>query len=135
MKLPHALGDERGTSTLEFIIVVPVLLLLFLGSLELSRAWLIAHITSNAVREGARLGAVTPPTNVSSVATARINEILGAANLTASAGPAVTCNPAPCAPNSQVVASVTVQFQTSVPLFLPVLEAIDIQQTAIMRYE
>jgi len=34
-----------------------------------------------------------------------------------------------------VVASVTVRFQTIVPLFLPLLESLDIQQTARMRYE
>ena len=54
------LGNQRGTSTLEFVVVLPTLLIIFLGGLELSRAWLSANIATNAAREGARVGVVTP---------------------------------------------------------------------------
>jgi Flp pilus assembly protein TadG len=137
------LGTERGTSTLEFIVVLPFLLLIMLVGVELSRAWLTAHIASSAVREGARRGAVTPvspdpPYNMTTwaqTATDRITDVLSAANLTALGAPTVGCTPTPCAPNSQVDASVTVRFQTVVPLFLPQIAQIDITQSATMRYE
>jgi len=137
------LGTERGTSTLEFIVVLPFLLLIMLVGVELSRAWLTAHVASSAVREGARLGAVTPispdpPYNMTTwaeTATGRITDVLSGANLTALGAPTVGCTPTPCAPNSQVDASVTVRFQTVVPLFLPQIAQIDITQSATMRYE
>ncbi len=144
MSLRKRLGTERGTSTLEFIVVLPFLLFIFLVGVELSRAWLTAHIAASAVREGARLGAVTPAASVecelpgtSGVVCTRITDILG--TIPISLGPKVTC--AACAPDAQVVASVTVQFHTVVPFFLTMLvpanacECLEIKQTATMRYE
>ncbi len=77
-------GNQRGTSTLEFIVVLPTLLIIFLGGLELSRAWLAANIATNAAREGARVGVVTPalgadpnsPVFDNGAALTRINDIL-----------------------------------------------------------
>lgn len=148
------LRDQRGTSTLEFIVVLPTLLLIFLGGLELSRAWLTANIVTSAAREGAREGAVTPalgsdpssPVFDPSTATARISEVLAAANLTA-ASVSVTCTPpavlppgmSGCIPDSRVQADVTVNFQTLVPLFLPMLgtsiDPLALRLTATMRRE
>ena len=48
------LGSSRGTTMVEFALIVPVLLLLLFGILDLGRA-LNAYVTmSNASREGAR---------------------------------------------------------------------------------
>ena len=144
MRLIRRLGNQRGTSTLEFIVVLPTLLLIFLASLELSRAWLTANIATNAVREAARVGAVTPspdpnsPSFDNGPAMTRMSEVLAAANLTAATS-AVTCSSAACLPDSQVEASVTINFETVVPLFLPVLgtpaDPLVLQQRARMRRE
>src|SRR5262249_43356655 len=56
------LKHQRGTSTLEFAVVLPTLLIIFLGGLELARAWLTVNIATNAVREGARVAAASNPT-------------------------------------------------------------------------
>lgn len=148
--------NQRGTSTLEFIVVLPTLLIIFLGGLELSRAWLTANIAANAAREGARVGVVTPalgtdpnaPVFDNTAAVARINDILTAANLTpAPSGVSVTCTPPPspppglsgCIPDSRVTASVTIDFVTVAPLFLPVLGTpgapLVLTETTIMRRE
>lgn len=147
-------GNQRGTSTLEFIVVLPTLLMIFLGGLELSRAWFTVNIATNAVREGARVGVVTPPLGTNpnapifdnSAAVARINDILTAANLTA-ASVSVICTPpaspppgmSGCIPDSRVTASVTINFVTVVPLFLPVLgtpsDPLVVTETTIMRRE
>jgi TadE-like protein len=144
MRLIRRPGNQRGTSTLEFIVVLPTLLLIFLASLELSRAWLTANIATNAVREAARVGVVTPPPNPSSPsfdngpALSRMSEVLAAANLTAATS-AVTCSSAACPPDSQIEASVTINFSTFVPLFLPMLgtpaDPLVLQQTVRMRRE
>ena len=149
------LGNQRGTSTLEFVVVLPTLLLIFLGGLELSRAWLTANVAMNAAREGARVGVVSAPgsgstsTNTvfdNSTAVARINEILTAANITPQTV-SVTCTPAAspppgmtgCSPDSLVLASVTVNFTSVVPLFLPLLgtssSPLVITESARMRRE
>jgi Flp pilus assembly protein TadG len=49
---------ETGTSTVEMVIVTPVLLLLVFGIAELGIAFAQWQTVSNAVREGARLGVV-----------------------------------------------------------------------------
>jgi Flp pilus assembly protein TadG len=148
-------GNQRGTSTLEFIVVLPTLLIIFLGGLELSRAWLAANIATNAAREGARVGVVTPalgtnpnaPIFDDTAALARIDDILKAANLYPAASRGVTCTPpatpppglSGCIPDSQVTASVTLNFVTVVPLFLPVLgtpsDPLVMTETTIMRRE
>jgi Flp pilus assembly protein TadG len=146
--------NQRGTSTLEFIVVLPTLLIIFLAGLELSRAWLAVNIATNAAREGARVGVVTPalgtPTSPifdNSAALTRINDILTAANLSPAFPPNVTCTPpavlppglSGCIPDSQVTASITLHFVTVVPLFLPVLgtpsDPLVITETTIMRRE
>ena len=140
MRCVTRLNNQRGTSTLEFVVVLPTLLLIFLGSLELSRAWLTANIMTNAAREAARVGVVTPPPDPNNPtfdngpALARMNEVLSAANLTP-ATTVVTCSVAACPPDSQVQATVTLNFDTVVPLFLPMLDQLPLQQTVRMRRE
>ena len=146
------LRQQRGTSTLEFVVVLPCLLIIFLAGLELSRAWLTVNIATNAVREGARTGAASNPVLSGSspvsyafdntTALARLNQVLSSANITP-ASVSVTCTPAAsppagttgCTPDSQIHASVTVNFSTVAPLFLPMLSSLTIQETARMRRE
>ncbi len=139
MKALRRLLGQEGTSTIEFIIVLPTLLFVMLGAVELSRAWLTAHIATNAVREGARVAVVTPTTSDPNAPITqgidRINQVLSAANITALSAPTVTCTPAPCAPDSRVDVDVTVRFQTLFPVVLPMLQTMDIRETASMRYE
>jgi Flp pilus assembly protein TadG len=144
MTLMRRLGNQRGTSTLEFLVVLPTLLFIFLASLELSRAWLTSNIATNAAREGARVGVVTPPPDPNAPsfnngpAVTRVNEVLTAANLTA-ASVSVTCSATACPPDSQVEATVVINFETVVPLFLPVLgtpgSPLVLQETVRMRRE
>ena len=85
-----------------------------------------------AAREGVRAGVVAPPDSVSSAGDAKINAMLGASTWTGG----VTCATTPCAPDQVVTATVTLQFQTVVPLIMPAMfGAMNITQTATMRYE
>jgi hypothetical protein len=142
MRLIRRPDNQRGTSTLEFVVVLPFLLLIFLASVELSRAWLTDNIMVNAAREGARWGVVTSPTFDNVAAEARMTDVLDAANLTADSK-SVTCTPVspnptpadPCPRDSEVLASVTINFETVVPLFLPMLSPLILQETVRMRRE
>ena len=123
----------RGTSTLEFIVVLPSFLLVMFGAIELSRAWMTMNVVTQAAREGARVGSVSSPFDAGA-ALARIDQVLSGANLTA-ASKSVSCA-APCDPDSAVTATVTVNFQTLFPLLLPMMAGPwPLTNTATMRYE
>ncbi len=133
--------DQWGNATLELIVLFPLLILMFFGIVELSRAWHPLTILTTAAREGARVGTVTPLDGNGSfdpvAAQLRIDGILTAANLVATVN-TVTCPTPPetdCVPDSEVQADVSVTFQTAVPLVLPILQSLTIQQSATMRYE
>jgi Flp pilus assembly protein TadG len=130
--------NQRGTSTLEFAVVLPTLLVVFFSIMELSRAWLNVNIVTTASREGARLGSVSPTLGGNvfdpAAAEARIDAILSAANLSTGVTRSVNC-PTPCVTGSQVQANVQVTFDTVMPIFLPMLMGIDINRTTTMRYE
>ena len=139
--------DQWGNATLELIVLFPLLVLMFFGIVEMSRAWHNVNILTTAAREGARVGSVTPAGAGDvfdpSAAETRIDGILAAANLVRSSAwstesvatdNAVTCA-TPCVPDSEVKADVSVTFQTTVPLVLPMLQSLTIQQSATMRYE
>ncbi|MEJ7810129.1 MAG: TadE family protein [Gemmatimonadaceae bacterium] len=52
------LVEEAGTAILEFALIVPLLLVLVWGIIEAGRAFYTLNILTNALREGARRGAV-----------------------------------------------------------------------------
>ena len=129
---------EAGVAIIEMLIVLPVLLFVLFAIVEVSRAWLTLNLVTTAAREGARVGAVnqTGSGDVFNAgpALARIDQVLSGANLAGGASRSVSC-PTPCVSDSQVQASVTVTFQTVVPIVLPMLASVNLQQTASMRYE
>jgi hypothetical protein len=53
----RGLRSERGGVAVEFAIILPVLVLLILGGLDLGHRYYIEYLTSNASREGARYAA------------------------------------------------------------------------------
>lgn len=57
--LRRRLRGESGQALVEFLIVVPILLLLFFGIVELGAAWRTFQVVTNSAREGAR-AAVLP---------------------------------------------------------------------------
>ena len=129
-------SDERGTSTLEFAVVLPCLLIIMFGIVELSRAWFTLNMVTTAAREAARAGAVAPAGSFPNptTATARVDTILGSGNWSGS----VTCSASPCVSDSQVNATITKTFSTVIPLIAmvaPSLSSLPITHTSISRYE
>lgn len=57
---------DRGQAIVEFILVVPILLLLLFGMIEFGAAWRTQHVLTHASREGARY-ATTLPSTIDSV--------------------------------------------------------------------
>ena len=133
MRTMRKLLDSRGTSTLEFVVVLPVLLFVLFAIVEVSRAWLTLNMVTAAAREGVRAGVVAAPASVSTAGNAKIDAMLGSGNWS---GAGVSCATSPCAPDQVVSATVTMQFQTVVPLMTnTAFGTMNITQTATMRYE
>jgi Flp pilus assembly protein TadG len=131
------LSEQRGAAIVETIFAVFFLLFVMFGIVELARAWFTQQLATAAVREAVRAGAVAAQTDVSSAGLARINAVLAAGGIPSAKiiSPAVGLQPIAGSTDQQVVASVTVRFNTVFPLLLPNLGTIDIPQTAAMRWE
>jgi Flp pilus assembly protein TadG len=54
------LGIPRGAAAVEFALVVPVLLLIVLGSIDWGYYFFVQQVVTNAAREAARVGSLTP---------------------------------------------------------------------------
>src|SRR5215208_1871912 len=57
------LADRSGSAAAEMALVVPLLLVLMCGSLELGNYFLSEHVVQKAVRDAARFGARLPMTS------------------------------------------------------------------------
>ena len=127
----------------EMLMVLPALLMIIFGSVELSRAWYTLQATATAVREGARAGSIAATANVTTDGNARIDAVFTAANITPASRNVTTsvltqptgCGGAgnPC--DSEVVATATVNFQTLFPVLIPRLQTVTMTQTARLRFE
>jgi len=131
---------QQGAAIVETIFAVLFLLFVMFGIVELARAWFTQQLATAAVREAVRAGAVAAQANVSTNGLARIDAVLTAGGIPSSNPPVlvktVDLQPAcPGAGDRQVVANVTVRFNTVFPLLLPILGTIDIPQSATMRWE
>jgi Flp pilus assembly protein TadG len=122
---------QSGVASLEFVLILPILLFVLFVGAELSRAWFTLNLMTTAAREAVRAGVVSAPGSVQSNARARLDALLGQGKYTAT----VACNPAPCAPDSQVTVNVSMDFHTVLPNLFPMLGTVTLQQTASMRYE
>lgn len=70
--------DRRGQSLVEFVLVVPVLLLLLLGTIEFGRLWGAKNLVITAAREGARLASLDAD---DATVTARVQALLDTEHL------------------------------------------------------
>lgn len=52
----HEDAARRGTAFVETALVIPILLMVLLGIVEFSRAFMVAQLLTNAAREGCRQG-------------------------------------------------------------------------------
>lgn len=129
------LSNERGTSSVEFILVAPFLLLILFASVELSRAWFTMNLLTTAAREAVRAAVTAAPSQVATVGNARLTQMLGAGNYAGG----VTCianGAGVCGQDSVVTATVSVNFNTVVPNLLWMIpQPLVLQQTASMTFE
>lgn len=90
---------------MEFALLLPILVVIVFGTVELGRLWMTMNVLTGAAREGARVAAVTAP-NVALVQSAA-NNVLAAVNIT---GATVTV----VGPNASNTVIVTVRLNYTV---------------------
>ena len=137
--------NKRGFAVIEYALTFPLILLSFLGLMEIGRVWFDYGVVAHAVSEGARLAAVLPNLQADDPAViARMQEILRQAGIdpTFIAGhPNQNVNFAvgfatPLEPGRLVRVSARVNFSTTVAMLLPESwrSAIPLRAEMITRY-
>jgi Flp pilus assembly protein TadG len=119
---------RRGQSMIEFALVLPIILLIVFGTLDIGRIVFLKAELENAVREGARLGRVTQPFSDAPVRT-RIKAQPGLANATV-----VASCPGGCAYGSTLTVTATLPVSIIVGL-VPALPSLTIDASASVRIE
>jgi Flp pilus assembly pilin Flp len=80
----RAIKRQRGAAAVEFGLVMPLLTLLVMGALDWGRYLYVAHLVTNAAREGARAGTLEIPGEFAAAeqgATRAVEEYLKRGNL------------------------------------------------------
>ena len=75
----YRVRSDAGQALVEFLVVVPVLLLLFFGIVELGAAWRTSQVITNTAREGARQAVL--PTGTQARVDSIVNDRLVSAGL------------------------------------------------------
>ena len=124
-KRTGASRGQRGVAAVEAALVLPVLLLLIMGIVDLGRALATKQEVTHATREAVRVYAVTHDHDQAVAAFTA-----GTAGLTCSA-PSIS--PEPCTEGEQVAVSAACQFDFVTPLGDRLPMASQIGSTAVMR--
>lgn len=66
---------ERGDGLVEFALILPVLMLVLMGILDLGRAVYAYNVVANSAREGARYGIASPSDTVGMINVARSSAV------------------------------------------------------------
>jgi len=126
----HFARSEGGAAMVEFAIVLPILIMFFLGIVDFGRAFYLYNNLTNAVREGARLGAVQNPTvDVAAVQT-RVTTRVKQFTSNPTAAPSVTVS------STLQDVTVTITNYAFMPITpLPQAQGINMTVTAVFRRE
>jgi Flp pilus assembly protein TadG len=81
MKMVNNAKGQRGASAIEFAIILPVLVTLLFGIIEMSILFYDKAVITNASREGARAGIVLAPTPLDDSGIAGVVDTYCASNL------------------------------------------------------
>jgi Flp pilus assembly protein TadG len=73
----RVLRDSRGAAAVEFALILPVIVLLLFGIIEMGRAWNVRQTLTDAVREGARVAVVNNEMNPGILNTLVVNTVRG----------------------------------------------------------
>jgi hypothetical protein len=128
---PQDARREAGQELVEFALILPLLLLLFFGIIEVGRLMLSYNTIANAAREGARYG-IVDPTNTTGIQAEALRLITGVV-CRGGTPPQVTIPPNP--PEGTIQVTVSCRFETVIVNFIPALADVTLSSTATMQKE
>jgi hypothetical protein len=114
----------------EFALILPLLLLLFFGIIEVGRLMLSYNTIANAAREGARYG-IVDPTNTTGIRAEALRLTTGVV-CQGGTPPLVSF---PASPAGTVKVTVSCRFETVIGNFIPALADVTLSSTATMQKE
>ena len=131
-----AVSGETGLATLEMAFIFPIFVLLTIGLVEFSRAWLTVNTMNHATREAVRLAATTAGVTADDGAViSKATTLLANANVFG----ATVSNTAPAGTPRQVTVTTTLNFNylgvTGTILGFSFGGTIPLTSQATMRYE
>jgi hypothetical protein len=138
---------QTGAALIEFLLVFPLLLLLFFGTIDFGRAYNAYLCLTDAALAGAEYGAYTgQSTNYSGMQTSATNDSSGLSGFTVTASRYCSCSPGGaavscatiCASYGTPVAYVMVKTSATVPILFryAILNgSYSLQSTAILRVQ
>lgn len=134
MKLIRRLiKDKRGIAAVEFALVLPVLLLLIFGIIEMGTAWYYRQMMVNASREGARLGALSATGGTTDVAS-HVSTILTESGFPAQFS--VSATGVGGSPGTLVTVQVDSNYNFPVlSSLVPAIGSVTLQAVTVMRHE
>lgn len=124
-------AHDRGAAVVEFALVVPILVLLVMGIVDVGRAYLVQTTISNAAREGVRVMALS-----NDPGQARTAARSGATGLTPGLTDGqIAFSVGSCSPDTQVTATVTyvTSYITPLPGLLGVGDTLTLTGRGTMR--
>jgi Flp pilus assembly protein TadG len=134
-------GDERGQATVEFALILPLLLGLVLGVIEFGRAWNLAQVATDAVRESTRrcvLAETGAPVYTAAWVDVDIRNRMAAAGVPTDAGTVEITSPGAVAGAECENSDQPVQITLRIPyswMFFRVFPAITLTSSFTMRNE
>jgi len=124
---------DRGQAIVEFALLLPVLIVLFMGVIDIARAYNVLQVVTNAAREGARVAIL--PSSTSDTVTTSVTTYLSAASLTGCSSTGANWGTAGSAGDSTTV-TVSCTFDTLTGTLIPGWSgSFALAQTATMRHE
>jgi Flp pilus assembly protein TadG len=128
MKKPKKI-DNKGQSVVEFALVIPIFLLVFVAIIEFGSIWMTMNVLTGASREGARIAAVTEPDEAEVLQA--VSDVLASIGID---GESVTI----AGPNSagEIIVTVEINYTTITGSFIPGLaSSIELARSTTMHWE
>lgn len=126
------LKDQRGQALVELALVLPVLLVLFMSTVEFGRIFHSYLVITNASREGARVAMLS---GADTAISDRVGQVTGSLNSTRLQ---TTVTPAPVDRKSGALATVEVRYQVKLifpPFGVFIPDPLPIRSSTTMRIE
>ncbi|MEE9275800.1 MAG: TadE family protein [bacterium] len=124
---------DRGQAVVEFALLLPVLIVLIMGVIDIARAYNVLQVVTNAAREGARVAIL--PSSTSTTVTTTVDTYLTAAGQTGCNSSGSNWGTAGAAGDSTTV-TVSCTFDTLTGTLIPGWTgSFALAQTATMRHE